>query len=360
MSRVASCLLALQVILLLAFGVVLHCPHACCRETILPDDDVRWAIALHGGAGRLEQPLQPQRRAKYEESLTKALKTGRDILAKGGTALDAVEATVIVLEDDPLFNAGKGSAFTKTGEHELDASIMDGATLQCGGVAMVRKIKNPIKAARLVMTETPHVLLCGSGAEKLAKQHACDVVEQNYFFTRRRFEKLRSKLDSLGLPPPEKPGYPLTHYDWNTGGPVAVPDVHGTVGCVALDRTGKMAAATSTGGLTGKMPGRIGDSPINGAGNYANQDVAVSGTGKGEQFIRHTIASRVAWLVKSSEFDVEQAVKHCLLNVLEPNDGGLIAVDRQGKLVLYSTTGFLPRGAADSSGRFEIGISLSP
>ncbi len=336
--------------------------HACTFEggSILAETESKvWAIALHGGAGRLQQPMDAALKQRYEESLSAALRTGRDLLAAGGTALDAVQATVMVLENNPLFNAGKGAVFTRTGEHELDASIMDGSTLQCGGVTMVRTIKNPVAAARLVMEKTPHVLLCCEGAERLAKEHGCEFVPQRYFFTERRFQKLQEKLESLGLPPREGPGYPLSlKLNDRRDSEVAVEagEVGGTVGCVALDTHGNLAAATSTGGLTGKLAGRIGDSPINGAGNYANQFVAVGGTGKGEQFIRHTITARVAWLVESGTYGIDEAVEHCLHNVLDPGDGGLIAVDKKGKLSLHSTTDSMPRGAADSSGHFEVEI----
>lgn len=320
-----------------------------------------WAIALHGGAGSLQQPMDPALKQMYEESLSAALRTGRDLLAAGGSALDAVQATVIVLENNPLFNAGKGAVFTRTGEHELDASIMDGSTLQCGGVTMLRTIKNPIIAARLVMETTPHVLLSGEGAERLAKEHGCELVQQRYFFTERRFQNLQKELESLGLPPIEVPGYPLSlklKDRRDSKAAVGAEEVGGTVGCVALDTHGNLAAATSTGGLTGKLAGRIGDVPLHGAGNYANQFAAVGGTGKGEQYIRHTIAARVAWLVESGAYGIDEAVEHCLHNVLDPGDGGLIAVDKNGKLSLRSTTDSMPRGAADSSGRFEVKVSF--
>lgn len=321
----------------------------------------RWAIALHGGAGQLSREMSSELQQQYEQSLAAALETGKQILASGGSALDAVEATVIALEDAPLFNAGRGAAFTRAGEHELDASIMDGSTLQCGGVAMVRNLKNPVIAARLVMQKTPHVLLSGLGAEDFAVANGCDVVEQSYFYTPTRFNKLQTKLKSLGLPLLKKPAYEIDSAAAATSSSSGHVDSHiyesgGTVGCVACDRHGKLAAATSTGGLTGKLAGRIGDSPINGAGNYANKFAAVSGTGKGEQFIRHSIAARVAWLVEEKEMTLEYAVNHCLKEVLDVGDGGLIAVDGQGNLYLNSTTGTLPRGWADSSGRFDVAI----
>jgi len=326
-----------------------------------PAPALAWSIAIHGGAGGLAADAPDELRDGYLAGLEAALTAGRDLLDAGGSSLDAVEQVIAILEDDIQFNAGRGAVFNIAGDHELDASIMDGSTLQCGGVTMLRTIKNPIIAARLVMETTPHVLLSGEGAERLAREHGCELVQQRYFFTERRFQNLQKELESLGLPPREGPGYPLS---LKLNGPVdsetavGAEEVGGTVGCVALDTHGNLAAATSTGGLTGKLAGRIGDVPLHGAGNYANQFAAVGGTGKGEEYIRHTIAARVAWLVESGAYDIDEAVEHCLNNVLDPGDGGLIAVDKNGKLSLRSTTDSMPRGAADSSGRFEVKVSF--
>ena len=313
-----------------------------------------WAIAIHGGAGNMKLPIDPAVKSKYEAALTIPLKAGQKVLQGGGSALDAVEAAVMALEDEPLFNAGKGAVFTRAGTHELDASIMDGATLRCGGVARLTNVKNPIVAARIVMEQTPHVLMSGREAEQLAAHHDCELVEQSYFYTARRFGSLQKKLKKLQLPVLEAPAYPIPVAEEPI--PVA-PEVGGTVGCVALDSDGNLAAATSTGGLTAKMVGRIGDSPILGAGNYANRFVAVSGTGKGEEYIRHSLTARVAWLVESGEYDLEQAVRHCLKEVLEPGNGGLIAVDHIGNVSMQTNTGTMSCGSADSSGKFEVGIT---
>jgi beta-aspartyl-peptidase (threonine type) len=320
----------------------------------------RWAIALHGGVGGRSREMNPEDRQALEASLQRALGAGRGMLADGRSAVDVVEAVVALLEDDPQFNAGKGAVFTRSGAHELDASIMDGANLRCGAVAAVKTLKNPIKAARLAMDQTPHVLLTGAGADAFAADHGCEQVEQAYFYTDRRFGELQAEMDKLGLAPLTSPAYSMD-VEPQPDAPSEEPSTTGTVGCVALDVRGHLAAATSTGGLTAKMPGRLGDSPIIGAGTYANdKSVAVSCTGKGEEFIRHSIAARMGWLVDERGWTVDQAAAHCLTETLKPGDGGLIALDGEGRLSMRSTTGSMPRGAADSTGRFETAIWFDP
>jgi beta-aspartyl-peptidase (threonine type) len=317
----------------------------------------RWAIALHGGAGSIPRDLGQDQIDAMKFSLERALAAGRDILAAGGSAVDAVEATVVALEDDSRFNAGKGAVFTRAGTHELDAAIMDGATLRCGAVGGVKRQKNPVKVARLVMERTPHVLLVGQGADDFARANGCDQVAQSYFYNERRFHDLQRTLTKAGIEPPEKPAYEVPEI---LAPSPSADSPHGTVGCVALDRHGNLAAATSTGGLTGKLPGRIGDTPINSAGNYATSTVAVSCTGKGEQYIRHAIAARVAWLIDDRQLTVDRAVEECLGKILDPGDGGIIAVDRQGNISMRSTTGSMPRATADSTGRVETAIWFDP
>ncbi len=321
----------------------------------------KWAIAIHGGAGRLDPNMTDEKKAAMKKALEDALIVGKSILEKGGTSLDAVQATVVALENCEHFNAGKGATYNRDGFHELDASIMDGATLKCGAVAMVKKIKNPIKAARLVMDQTRHVLLCGPEADEFAANNNCDLVHQSYFYTERRFKGLQKTLKRMGLKQLDHPGYDLpksmtteinSHASDSADEP-AEKTGGSTVGCVALDSHGNLAAATSTGGLTAKLGGRVGDSPIIGAGTYANATVAVSGTGLGEQYIRHSIAARVAMLMDLGNVGVEEALDHCLTKVLDPKDGGLIAVDRDGNISLQASTEAMARGAADSSGRFE-------
>jgi beta-aspartyl-peptidase (threonine type) len=293
--------------------------------------------------------------AALDRSLRAALAAGQKILAANGSALDAVEAVVMALEDGPQFNAGRGAVFTRDGTHELDAAIMDGATLRTGAVAGVTTAKNPIRAARRVMERSPHVLLVGAGADDFAASNECEIVGQAYFFTARRFRELEDFRAGAKLPPMGAPAYGMP--DAQTGVAQPVPaDAGGTVGCVALDMAGRLAAATSTGGMTGKLPGRVGDAPICGAGTFADGACAVSCTGKGEEFIRHGIARRVAWLIAERQLSVDEAARQCLEDVLQPGDGGLIAIDRNGQISLRATTPAMPRGVADSTGRVETAI----
>ena len=295
---------------------------------------VDYALALHGGAGDDAAKLSAEERSGREATLRKGLEIGLEILKDGGSSLDAVEQVIRHLEDDPHFNAGRGAVFNADGGHELDASIMDGRDRSCGAVAGVQTVKNPISLARLVMTETRHVLLAGPGADRFAKEMKVELVDQEYFttpFQRRRFEE-RAK------PQPEK------------------EDKHmGTVGCVALDKHGNLAAGTSTGGVTNKKFGRVGDSPIVGAGTYAdNGTCAVSCTGVGEHFIRHAIAHDVHARMAYRDASLEDAVRHVLHTTLQPNTGGLIAVGKDGRIVLDFNTVGMARAAADSTGRFEV------
>lgn len=355
---------------LIAASVFMRMSTAAAETDAASSRPVTWAIALHGGAGARSPEMPLAERDELERGVREALSAGQKILAGGGTALDAVEATVVALEDHPSFNAGRGAVFTRTGGHELDASIMDGATLRTGAVAGVKHLKNPVRAARLVMSETPHILLGGEAADAFAAQHGCDVVEQSYYYTKARFDALQAALAKEGTPPLAGPAYslPSIEDDGALPGVEAPPDANqsdadkdddagGTVGCVALDAHGNLAVATSTGGLTGKMAGRIGDTPLCGAGYYANNaSCAVSGTGKGEEFIRHSIAARMALLVSHRGMSIEAAAHDCLVNALQPGDGGLIAIDRAGHVVMPFTTPSMPRGVADSTGRFEIAL----
>ena len=280
-------------------------------------------IAIHGGAGvvRRDKPGEQQRAV-----LQQALEAGY----QAKTALDAVVAAVVVLEDSPLFNAGRGSCFNAEGEIEMDASIMDGEKLRAGAVAAVRRIRNPVLAARLVMDKTRHVMLAGEGAERLAREHGLPLEDPAYFATEKRLAALK--------------GNALYH--------------HGTVGAVALDRDGNLAAATSTGGYTGKLPGRIGDSPIIGAGNYAdNRACAVSGTGLGEAFIRAAVAYDVAARMRYRKSPLGRAAAAALANVAAlGGDGGLIAVDRRGNVAMPFNSEGMYRGAIDRLGRVTIEI----
>ncbi|MDM4018825.1 isoaspartyl peptidase/L-asparaginase family protein [Roseiconus lacunae] len=324
-----------------------------------PSQHATWAIALHGGAGSLPKDLPAEVVARYRDGLRAALDRGIAILKSGGTSLDAVNATVNALEDNPLFNAGRGAVFNSAGYHELDASIMDGATLEGGGVAGVKQIKNPINAARLVMEDRYHVLMAGDDADTFAADRGCATVDQPYFYTERRWKQLIKTMSSMDLEPPTSPAYEVpSDQNLNDSGEA---DTGETVGCVALDSHGNLAAATSTGGRTAKRYGRVGDSPILGAGTYANnKTAAVSGTGIGEEFIRHSIAARVGMRMELAGESVEAACRNCLEEVLRPGDGGLIAVDRTGKIFLGTNTPAMSRAWAHSDGRLEIAIWESP
>jgi beta-aspartyl-peptidase (threonine type) len=297
----------------------------------------RFALALHGGAGTEPKKMTPAERAAMEASLGKALDIGLAILKKQGTSLDAVEEVIRFLEDDPLYNAGRGACFNHVGKHELDASIMDGKTKACGAVAVVRTIRNPISLARLVMAKTRHVLLIGDGAEAFADEMKVPRVENEWFstdFQRKKWEAAKAREQQKQSDTTKKMG---------------------TVGCVALDQQGNLAAGTSTGGITNKRWGRIGDSPIIGAGNYAdNETVAISCTGTGEEFIRHSIAHEVSVRVGYKGETLPVAVDHVLRKILKPDDGGLIAVSKTGEIVMDFTTDGMARAAGDSQGKREI------
>lgn len=291
-----------------------------------------WALAIHGGAGVISKDMEESRKQEYVDALEAALSLGAESLETGETALDTVERVVRFLEDDPKFNAGKGAVYTHDGRHELDAAIMDGRTLDCGSVAAVTTIRNPITLARGVLEHSPHVFLIGEGAEVFADELGLERVSQDYFHTERRRRQLDRILEREA-------------------------EDRSTVGAVALDRDGNLAAATSTGGLTDKRFGRVGDVPVIGAGTYANnRTCAVSGTGKGEQFIRHTVAGSISAAMEHGGLSLEQAAHRVIHERLDPGDGGVIAVGRDGSIALVFNSAGMFRGAADAGGRFEVGI----
>ncbi len=305
---------------------------------------VKWAIGIHGGAGTVSKDASPETVQTWRNGLRAALEKGKSIVEAGGTSLDAVEATIRILEDNPLFNAGKGAVFNSAGGHELDSSIMDGRTLDGGAVAGVATVKNPISLARRVMDKTRHVLLAGQGAEQFATEQKVERVRNTYFSTDRRREswqrvRQREAKQSVRRVGPAQP--------WQ----------YGTVGCVVLDSHGNLAAGTSTGGLTNKKFGRVGDSPILGAGTYAdNETCAVSATGTGEQFIRHTVAAQISQLMRHRKWTLKQAAEYVLHERLNKGDGGVIAVDLHGNIEWVYTSPGMFRAAADSDGRFDIRI----
>jgi beta-aspartyl-peptidase (threonine type) len=305
-----------------------------------------WAIAIHGGAGVLDKVAPPHERAEYAASLAAALQLGRDELAHGGTALDAVQRVVRNLEENPLFNAGKGAVFTYDATHELDASIMDGATLRCGAVAGVKTVKSPIGLARLVMEKTPHVLLMGEGAEQFATKMAVERVQNTYFDTPKRREYWKERREEIDKA--ERASHAQAPSDPRS--------TYGTVGAVALDSHGNLAAATSTGGLTCKRWGRVGDTPVIGAGNYADGNCAVSCTGTGEEFIRHGVARQIALIMELTGSSAHAAADKVVNHKLKPDDGGVIVVSRSGEIAMVYNSEGMFRGAANSAGRFDVAI----
>jgi L-asparaginase / beta-aspartyl-peptidase len=331
----------------------LAAPAGSDRPPTADSGNATYAIAVHGGAGGWAN-LTPEQRSAIAESLTQSLTTGRDLLAKGGASVDAVEQAVRILEDAPHFNAGKGATFTATGVHQLDASIMNGADLSAGAVAGVTTVKNPISLARRVMTDTKHVLLAGDGAEAFAREVGVETVPPDYFWTdrtREEYEKAKAKesADASGRRSRAAAG--------RSADASERPDHYGTVGCVALDIHGNVAAATSTGGLAMKKYGRIGDAPIIGAGTYADNDTcAISGTGVGELFIRNAVCYDVASRMRYANASLAEAAAVQIERRLPKDTAGLIALNKQGEVVMLFNTAAMPRGIADSHGRLEVSI----
>lgn len=296
-------------------------------------DTAKYVLVIHGGAGTiLKKNMTVEKEQAYKDALQKALDAGNAILKNGGTAMDAVEASVKILEDNPLFNAGKGAVFTNEGKNELDAAIMDGSNLKAGSVASVKTIRNPITAARKVMERTEHVMLIGDGAERFAKLNGCEMVDPSYFYTPERWDALlkAKKADSLKAKKDAGSIKAVKQLD--------NPDnKYGTVGAVALDKHGNLAAATSTGGMTNKRYGRVGDAPIIGAGTYAdNNTCAISGTGWGEFFIRLVMAKTISDRMEFGEQSLADAANEMIMKKLPAlgGDGGLIAVDKNGNITM--------------------------
>jgi beta-aspartyl-peptidase (threonine type) len=323
--------LFIQTILLLTF-IIPSCTNVKKPVGTNPQGDVsprqEWAIVVHGGAGVMSRDkMKPEMDSAYRAVLSQAMNVGKKILSEGGSALDAVEKTINVLEDSPLFNAGKGAVFTHDKKNELDAAIMDGSNLAAGAVTCVTDIKNPISAARKVMTNSPHVMLSGAGASQFAKEQGLEIVPPEYFFTQRRFNDLLEILKKEKL---------------------------GTVGCCALDKSGNLAAGTSTGGMPNKKYNRIGDSPVIGAGTYANNATcAVSGTGHGEFFIRWTVAHDISALMEYKGLSLKEA-SELVVNVKlvkAGGTGGVICVDRMGNVSLPFNTSGMIRGFATADGK---------
>ena len=301
------------------------------------------SIAIHGGAGVINRAsMTAENERAYRADLERALDAGYGVLEKGGASLDAVVAAVRILEDSPYFNAGKGAVFSHAGVNELDAAIMDGATQKAGAVAGVTHVRNPIDLARMVMERTPHVLLAGDGAEEFALEQGMELVPGSYFYTERRWKQLEEAQKAE-----------------RTAGIQDDIGYFGTVGAVARDKDGNLAAATSTGGMTNKRWGRVGDSPIIGAGTYAdNATCAVSATGSGEYFIRAVVAHEICARVRLSGVTAAKAAHDVIHGKLKEigGDGGVIVVDKDGAISLEFNTEGMFRGARDSKGRREVAI----
>ncbi len=322
-----------QIFYLLFFGSII----ISCTSTKDTSAEHNFAIAIHGGAGTiLKKNMTPELETEYKTTLELAIKTGHEVLKNGGTSIEAVQKTIVILEDSPLFNAGKGSVFTNEGKNELDASIMDGKTLKAGAVAGVTTVKNPILLANAIMTKSPHVMLTQRGAETFAKEQGLEIVDPSYFYTDKAFKAL------------EKAKKAEAEKDHKFG----------TVGCVALDKYGNLAAGTSTGGMTNKQWNRVGDSPIIGAGTYANNNsCAVSATGWGEFFIRCVVSHDISALMEYKKLQLKQATKTVIDKVAKlGGDGGVAAIDKSGNISFEFNTAGMYRASIDKKGNLYIAI----
>ena len=302
-----------------------------CTTTFAQQKTEKYTIVIHGGAGYFPKDSPEELKQQYINSLTEVLNIGKNILASGGTSIEAVEKVINYLEDNILFNSARGAVFTSEGKHELDASIMQGKDLSCGAVAGVTIIKNPISLAKLVMQKTPHVLFAGKGADDLGIQFGVEIVPNSYFHDSINYQKwLKSNIT-------QQQGE--------------------TVGCVALDQYGNITAGTSTGGRQNKMPGRVGDSPLVNAGTYANNNTCgVSATGIGELFIRNTVAFNISALMEYKGYTLKQACDEMIYKRLPEESGGIIAVDKDGNYEMPFNTLSMMRAVANSSGEFKVEI----
>ena len=316
-----------------------------------------WSIVIHGGAGVItREAMSPETEAAYIAALQNAIDTGSEILASGGPAIDAVETVIRGLEDDPLFNAGRGAVMTETGEFSLDSSIMDGDTLNAGAVASLTNVRHPISAARKAMEESPHVMLAGAGADQFAAEQGLEIVDPVFFFTERRWKSLLRVLDRRGVEPPPRPeGAPEAAGVMPSHADLSFPDDQkfGTVGVVAMDQTGNIVAGTSTGGTTAKRWGRVGDSPIIGAGTYAKSGVCgISSTGTGEYFIRLAVAYAICARIEQSGESAQEAADHVIHTELTGlgGDGGIVMLGPDGRPNWSFNTEGMYRAYATSEG----------
>ncbi|RNC87981.1 MAG: isoaspartyl peptidase/L-asparaginase [Winogradskyella sp.] len=328
-----------------------------------PAEKPEFAIIIHGGAGTiLKKNMTPEKEAAYKAKLEEAIRVGYDILKNGGSSIDAVEKTINVMEDSPLFNAGKGAVFTNAETNELDASIMDGKTLNAGASAGTTTVRNPINLARAVMEKSKHVMLSGNGAEVFAEEQGLTLVDPSYFHTDRRLESLKRVKEreaKASTSSATKTGKVDTESAYLNFYDADIKNAKfGTVGCAALDKNGNLAAGTSTGGMTNKRYGRVGDAPIIGSGTYANNATcAVSSTGWGEYFIRAQVAHDISALMDYKGLSLKEAAKIVLDKVKDlGGDGGIVAVDKDGNMVADFNTAGMYRATMNDKGELTIGI----
>jgi len=324
-------------------------------------------LVIHGGAGTITRAnMTPEKEKAYREVLNTALQKGYAVLKQGGTSEKAVETAIMVMEDSPLFNAGKGAVFTNEGKNEMDAAIMDGKTLKAGAIAGVTTIKNPIRGAIAVMEKSPHVLMAGKGADLFAKEQGLEIVDPSYFYTEARYKALQKakeeekvELDHTENTKKEIQKKPKTGFVKEEDLIFTEGKKYGTVGCVALDKFGNLTAGTSTGGMTNKRYGRIGDAPIIGAGTYANNNTcAVSATGHGEFFIRSVVAYDISALMEYKGLSVKDAAEEVVMKKLveRGGEGGLIALDRNGNIAMPFNSEGMYRGYVKADGKSEVMI----
>jgi beta-aspartyl-peptidase (threonine type) len=308
-----------------------------------------WALVIHGGAGTISKKMPDSIKQAYRQDLDEALSIGEGILEEGGAATDAVEEVINYLEDNPQFNAGKGAVFTHDGSHELDAAMMVGNSRKAGAITGVKTVKNPISLARLVMENSKHIMFASEGGEKYADKMGVERVNQDYFYTERRYKAWRRAIkegeeQSSVLETEEDR---TLFYD---------QDKYGTVGCVALDTDGQLVAGTSTGGMTNKMYGRVGDVPIIGSGTYASDEVAVSMTGWGERIMEAVSGHTVSSYMKYKPATLQEAGRYLLQDVLAPGEAGMISVDKYGNMLMDMNTKGMFRGQSDSEGNRKVAI----
>ena len=331
---------------------------------VLAQEPPTWSFAIHGGAGVIERAsLSPEQDAAYRAALTRALEAGAEVLRNGGEALDAVQAAIELMEDDPLFNAGRGAVFTAAGRNELDAAVMNGSDLTAGAVAGLTTTRHPSAAARAVMEQSPHVMLIGTGADAFAASQGLEQVAPSFFFTQRRWDQLIRNLTEQGvtlppLPPAGAPSSPIGGMASAEPAPPLNEKKFGTVGAVALDSQGHLAAGTSTGGMTGKRWGRVGDVPVIGAGTYAsNRDgCAVSATGDGEFYIRATVARDICARIAAGATGQTAAQAEVVDALSLGGYGGVIVMDANGAPAFAMTTSGMYRGSIGPEGSAEVAI----